>query len=242
MSGPGLVLERRLLRQGYRLIAGVDEVGRGAWAGPVVAGAVILPLDQTDLRAALKGVNDSKQLTGRQRERLAAVIGEVALAVGVGGAGSNEVDQHGLLPATRAAMQRAIAMLSVPPQALLIDAVDLAPLVPLPQESPIHGDSRSLSIAAASIVAKVARDRWMVGLDERCPGYGFARHKGYGTPQHCAALERLGVCEAHRRSYAPIVKLCDGRPDLTPRPPSLNGKGVPLSVRAFSGVAGLMIG
>jgi ribonuclease HII len=99
-------------------------------------------------------------------------------------------------------------MLSPQPEALLIDAVDLSPIVALPQESPNFGDSRSLSIAAASIVAKVARDRWMAGLDERFPGYGFADHKGYGTAAHCAALERLGVCEAHRLSYAPILKLC----------------------------------
>jgi ribonuclease HII len=208
MPGPSLVLERRFLRQGYRLIAGVDEVGRGAWAGPVVAAAVILPLDIPGLRAALRGVNDSKQLTRLQRERMAAAIGEVALVIGVGGAGSAEVDRHGLLAATRAAMQRAIAMLSPQPEALLIDAVDLSPVVGLPQESPNFGDSRSLSIAAASIVAKVARDRWMAGLDERFPGYGFADHKGYGTAAHCAALERLGVCEAHRLSYAPILKLC----------------------------------
>ena len=216
MPGPNLVLERRLLRQGHHLIAGVDEVGRGAWAGPVVAAAVILPLDNPHLRATLKGVNDSKLLTARQRERLAAAIGEVAVTLGVGGAGPAEVDRHGLLAATRAAMQRAIAMLMPPPEALLIDAVDLSTVVALPQESPIYGDARSLSIAAASIVAKVSRDRWMVGLDERFPGYGFAGHKGYGTPAHCAALERLGVCAAHRLSYAPILKLCGGtRPPVT---------------------------
>ena len=210
MAGPGLVLERRLLRQGPRLIAGIDEVGRGAWAGPVVAAAVILPLEDSGLRAALRGVNDSKTLTARQRERLAGVIGEVAVAVGVGGAGSTEVDRHGLVAATRAAMQRAIAMLAQPPDALLIDAVNLAPLVALPQLSPIYGDSLSLSIAAASIVAKVARDRWMAGLDERFPGYGFAQHKGYGTAAHSTALARLGACEAHRMSYAPIVRLGGG--------------------------------
>lgn len=212
MAGPGLVLERRLLRQGHRLIAGVDEVGRGAWAGPVVAAAVILPLGDGGLRAALRGVNDSKTLTARQRERLAGVIGEVAVAVGVGGAGSTEVDRHGLVAATRAAMQRAIAMLAQQPEALLIDAVNLAPLVPLPQLSPNYGDSLSLSIAAASIVAKVARDRWMAGLDERFPGYGFAQHKGYGTAAHSAALARLGACEAHRLSFAPIVRLGGGAP------------------------------
>lgn len=216
MPGPSLALERRLLRQGHRLIAGLDEVGRGAWAGPVVAAAVILPLDRPRLRASLRGVNDSKQLTRLQRERLAAVIGEVALALGVGGANALEVDRHGLLAATRAAMQRAIAMLNPQPEALLIDAVDLTALLPLPQAAVTYGDARSLSIAAASIVAKVARDRWMAGLDERFPGYGFAQHKGYGTAQHSAALARLGVCEAHRLSYAPILQLCGlARPAVT---------------------------
>jgi ribonuclease HII len=188
-------------------VAGLDEVGRGAWAGPVVAAAVILPPAQPRLSSALRGVTDSKQLTARQRERLAEVIGAVALAVGVGGAGAGEVDRDGLIGATRAAMARAIAMLPLPPEALLIDALDLRPVVPLPQAAVIHGDALSLSIAAASIIAKVSRDRWMAGLDQRYPGYGFARHKGYGTAAHSAALARLGVSEAHRRSYAPVARL-----------------------------------
>jgi ribonuclease HII len=209
---PRLTFERRWWRQGYQRVAGLDEVGRGAWAGPVVAAAVILPPDQPRLSAALRGVTDSKQLTPRQRERLAEVIGSAALAVGVGGAGAGEVDRDGLIAATRAAMERAIALLAVPPDALLVDALDLAPVVPLPQQAIVYGDSRSLSIAAASIIAKVARDRWMVGLDARYPGYGFARHKGYGTAGHCAALAQLGVSHAHRRSYAPIARLCaEGR-------------------------------
>jgi len=203
---PRLTYERRLVRAGHRLVAGIDEVGRGAWAGPVVAAAVILPLDTPRLGRLLAGVTDSKQLTARQRERLAETIQAVALAIGVGGAGAAEVDRDGLMAATRAAMQRAVAMLAHQPDALLIDAVDLSSVVPLPQTALIFGDSLSLSIAAASIIAKVSRDRWMVGLDERCPGYGFARHKGYGTAAHSAALARLGVCEQHRRSYAPIQK------------------------------------
>ncbi len=201
---PRLTYERRLVRQGHRLVAGMDEVGRGAWAGPVVAAAVILPLDRPRLRAALAGVTDSKQLTPRQRERLFDTIQAVALAIGVGGAGAAEVDRDGLTAATHAAMQRAVAMLAPAPDALLIDAVDLSALVPLPQTALIFGDARSLSIAAASIIAKVSRDRWMAGLDERYPGYGFARHKGYGTAAHSAALAQLGVCDMHRRSYAPI--------------------------------------
>lgn len=204
---PGLSLERRLWRQGWRWVAGLDEVGRGAWVGPVVAAAVILPPDRRALRAALQGVTDSKLLTARQRQRLFHTIHAVAVTVGVGGAGAGEVDHDGLLVATRAAMQRAIAMLNPQPQALLVDAVDLRALVALPQQWPIHGELRSLSIAAASIVAKVYRDRWMEGLDLRCPGYGFAHNKGYGTAAHMAGLARLGVCDAHRLSYAPVIQL-----------------------------------
>jgi ribonuclease HII len=204
---PGLSLERRLWQQGWRVVAGLDEAGRGAWAGPVVAAAVILPSDHRALRAALKGVTDSKLLTARQRDRLFYTIHAVALTVGVGGAGAREVDRDGLLPATRAAMRRAIGMLNPAPEALLVDAVDLRPWVPLPQQSPIRGELRSPSIAAASIVAKVYRDRWMAGLDRRCPGYGFAQNKGYGTARHMAALADLGVCEAHRLSYAPVIRL-----------------------------------
>jgi ribonuclease HII len=201
---PGLSLERRWWREGRRWVAGLDEAGRGAWAGPVVAAAVILPPDRPGLRADLKGVTDSKLLTARQRERLFHAIYAVAVTVGVGGAGAAEVDADGLLPATRAAMLRALGMLNPQPEALLVDAVDLRAWAPLPQLWPFHGELLSLSIAAASVVAKVYRDRWMLGLDQRRPGYGFAQHKGYGTAQHREALSRLGICEAHRRSYAPV--------------------------------------
>ena len=207
---PTLRLEKKFRSQGYRLIAGIDEAGRGAWAGPVVAGAVILPLHRPDLLKALKGVNDSKQLTPRQRERLFDVILSVALAVGVGGAGPGEIDREGIVPATRAAMQRALAMLHPPPEALLVDAVNLQSLISLPQRAIIHGDSLSLSIAAASILAKVSRDRAMTALDASHPGYGFAQHKGYGTGAHHAALRQLGVSKVHRQSYAPVAKLVRG--------------------------------
>jgi ribonuclease HII len=207
---PRLTYERRFRRQGYGLIAGIDEVGRGAWAGPVVAAAVILPMGQARLAAALRGVNDSKQLTPHERERLYGVIQSVALAVGVGGAGAGEIDREGVAAATRAAMQRAVAMLDPQPEALLVDAVDLSSVSALPHRAILFGDSISLSIAAASIVAKVSRDRWMAGLEARYPGYGFARHKGYGTAAHSAALDRLGVSDLHRRSFAPIAAR-DGR-------------------------------
>ncbi|MBI3244414.1 MAG: ribonuclease HII [Chloroflexi bacterium] len=206
---PTLKLERRFLAQGHHLIAGIDEAGRGAWAGPVVAAAVILPLNRRDLASALKGVNDSKKLTARQREKLYAAICDVAVSVGVGGAGPGEIDSNGIVPATRAAMQRAVAMLHPQPKALLIDAVNLSSLFSLPQHFLNYGDCLSLSIAAASIVAKVSRDRAMVKLDALHPGYSFAKHKGYGTALHKVALEELGVSEVHRRSYGPIRGLLE---------------------------------
>jgi ribonuclease HII len=204
---PDLSLERAFLSAGHTLIAGIDEAGRGAWAGPVVAAAVILPLDKPDLLIVLRGVNDSKKLTARQRERWAAVIEATALGIGVGGAGPQEIDRDGIVPATRVAMQRAVAMLPIAPQALLIDAVNLNSLISLPQRFLNFGDSISLSIAAASIIAKVSRDKLMRGLDARHAGYGFARHKGYGTAQHRAALETLGACAIHRHSFAPLRSL-----------------------------------
>jgi ribonuclease HII len=185
------------------LIAGVDEVGRGAWAGPVIAAAVILPLDQENLEMLLAGVRDSKQLTPQQREALYPRICEAALAVGVGGAGPGEIDSDGIVPATRAAMMRAIAQLARTPDALLIDAVKL-PDVALPQRSLFYADTLCLSVAAASVIAKVTRDRMMAQLDCHYPGYGLARHKGYGTPQHRAALAQYGATAIHRHSYAPI--------------------------------------
>jgi ribonuclease HII len=204
---PSLMLEGRFMAQGCCFIAGIDEAGRGAWAGPVVAAAVILPLDRPDLLAALKGVNDSKKLTARQRDRLFVVIQSVALTVGVGETAAADIDRLGIVPATRLAMQRAVAQLRPVPEALLIDAVDLTSLVKLPQHALFYGDSISLSIAAASIVAKVSRDRLMAALETQYPGYRFADHKGYGTRAHQAALARQGVCAVHRTSYAPIRKL-----------------------------------
>lgn len=211
---PDLSLEHRLRRRGYARIAGVDEAGRGAWAGPVVAAAVILPLGQPDPLARLRdaGVNDSKQLTARQREHLAGLIRQLALAVGLGGASARQIDSDGILPATRLAMRRAIHGLAVRPAALLIDAVDLSSEVPLPQEHLNYGDSISLSIAAASIMAKVSRDGFMARLDDLYPGYSFRRHKGYGTAAHRAALQALGPSEMHRHSFRPIQALTPGRP------------------------------
>ena len=185
-------------------VAGLDEAGRGAWAGPVVAAAVILPADER-VRGALAGARDSKQLSPAAREKLALRIRDAAMAVGVGRAGQQEIDALGIVPATRLAMQRALAALSIAPQALIIDALPL-PGVALPQDAFPYADARSLSVAAASIIAKVTRDRWMADVAEAdFPGYGFAQHKGYGTRQHRAALARLGVCPLHRCTFRPVA-------------------------------------
>lgn len=187
--------ERQLLREGYRLIAGVDEVGRGALAGPVVAGAVIL-----DLGRIPQGLDDSKKLTRLQRERLDGKIRESALAIGLGQVDAEGIDRINILQATREAMRLAIAALDPAPHALLLDAIKLDE-VSLPQVPIIKGDSLSVSIAAASIVAKVARDRMMREFGERFPGYGFASHVGYGTSEHLAALAKLGPAAIHRQTF-----------------------------------------
>jgi ribonuclease HII len=207
---PDLREEMALYRQGYRRVAGLDEAGRGSWSGPVVAGAVILPLGNDELEQALDGVRDSKELNPSERERLYEVIQAEALAVGVGMVPPDLIDELGIVPATEEAMALAIAQLSCSPDFLLVDFLRL-PRVDYPQKSIAHGDALSLSIAAASIVAKVSRDRFMIELDSQYPGYGFASHKGYGTPQHRAALDRLGPSPIHRFSYAPVRAAMQGR-------------------------------
>ena len=199
---PDLSFEQALWSAGITLIAGIDEAGRGAWAGPVSAGAVILPA-RADLAQLLAGVRDSKQMTPAQRARWSMQICVVALAWGVGFASAAEIDELGILPATRLAMQRAIDCLALAPQHLLVDALRL-PFIPLPQQALIKGDARVLSIAAASVLAKTARDALMVEQDAIHPGYGLARHKGYGTALHLAALHLLGPSPIHRKSFAPI--------------------------------------
>jgi len=203
---PDLAVERGLWARGYVRIAGLDEAGRGAWAGPVVAAAVVLPPHTPDLARRLEPVRDSKLLTPRRRELCYGLILEQALDWGVGLVPSAEIDRLGIVPATRAAMLQALEALSPPPDYLLIDALSL-PEVPIPQWAMPKGDLYRLSISAASVIAKVYRDRWMVRLDRRLPGYGLARHKGYGTRQHRAALCSLGATPEHRHSYAPIRAL-----------------------------------
>ena len=201
---PTIEVEAALWQQGLRRVAGLDEVGRGPWAGPVYAAAVVLP-DAPERLNALSEVRDSKRLSARRRERLAGEIQAIALAVSVGRAEVDEIDDIGIVPATRLAMRRALADLSDAPHALILDAL-LLPQIPLPQRAFPRADALSLSVAAASIVAKVARDHWMVETaDVAFPGYGFAQHKGYGTRRHREALDRLGVCPLHRRSFRPIA-------------------------------------
>lgn len=202
----GLEHEFHLRSQGFRLVAGLDEAGRGAWAGPVVAGAVILPLDRFDLANQLSGVDDSKQLAPTMREALLPLILDIALAASVGHASNTEIDQLGIVPATRLAMRRALSALATSPDALLVDALRL-PSVTLPQTALIKGDQRSLSIASASILAKVTRDRFMDDLDRVYPHFGFLDHKGYGTSLHRETLQRFGPSPAHRMSFAPIQDL-----------------------------------
>ena len=176
-------------------IGGIDEVGRGPLAGPVVAACVILPED-----CNLLYINDSKQLTEKKREELYDRILEEAVAVGIGSVSHEVIDEINILQATFAAMREAIGKLSVTPDQLLVDAVHI-PGITIPQRGIIKGDAHSISIAAASIVAKVTRDRYMVEMDAKYPGYGFAGNKGYGSAEHIAALREKGPCEIHRRSF-----------------------------------------
>ncbi len=200
---PDLANELELARQGHSLVAGLDEAGRGALAGPVVAAAVMLPLERFDLASALDGVRDSKLMRPAARERWAVEISQVALDHAVGFASAAEVDELGLLPATRLAMQRSLTELKCRPSYLLIDHLAL-PEIELPQLAITRGDQQVLSIAAASVLAKVTRDEMMRRLGDRFPGYGFAQHKGYGTARHRQAILQLGPCREHRRSYAPV--------------------------------------
>ena len=196
---PDLSHEMALWQAGIRLVAGIDEAGRGALAGPVAAAVVIFPADP-EISLQLVGVNDSKQLTPASRQRWAERLPALALAYGIGFASHHEIDQLGILPATRLAVCRALEKLGTPPQHLLIDYLDL-PECSLPQTPLVKGDARSLSIAAASILAKTARDAHLCRIDVQYPGYGFARHKGYGTVAHRLAIGRLGLSEVHRRSF-----------------------------------------
>lgn len=203
---PDLCHEFLLYAAGHSRVAGIDEAGRGPWAGPVCAAAVVLPLMEPRLLSLLCGVRDSKTLSPLQRDALLPRIAEVAESVAVGWALSGEVDAVGILAATQRAMSRALAGLRSPVDALLIDYVELSECQ-LPQRALARADSMCLSVAAASIVAKVTRDRLMIRLDRAYPGYGFAAHKGYGTRRHSEALARIGPCPIHRMSWRPFQGL-----------------------------------
>ncbi len=201
---PTFRVERSLWRQGVGLVAGVDEVGRGPLAGPVAAGAVVLP--PRARLSWLRRVRDSKQLTPQAREELADLIWRHAPAASVAFVSVETIDRLGIAEAARLAMLQAVGDLSRRPEHVLIDAFRI-PACSLPQTAIKGGDTLSLSIACASIIAKVTRDRLMEGEDARFPGYGFAHNKGYGTPFHLQSLERLGPCDLHRRSFAPVREM-----------------------------------
>jgi ribonuclease HII len=200
---PDFELEWQARLQGGHLVAGVDEAGRGPLAGPVVAAAVILPPDLSGLEPWLRLVNDSKRLSSLQREKALEMILRHAVAVGVGQQSPEQVDNLGILPATITSMLQAVSALSSVPDHLLLDFVPIK-TCPWPFQAVVRGDSLSYSIAAASIVAKVTRDRLMEQADPVYPGYCFARNKGYPTVEHLAQLQALGPCPIHRRSFAPV--------------------------------------
>jgi ribonuclease HII len=201
-----LAHERALWEKGLRLVAGVDEAGRGPLAGPVVAAAVVLPCrwSETGLESRLRGLNDSKQLTEAQREEYYAILTtHPDIGYGIGSADVEVIDRINILQATHRAMNLALEQLQPSPEHVLVDGRPVKSMR-FPQTALVKGDARSYSIAGASVLAKVTRDRLMRQYDERYPGYGFAEHKGYGTPQHLAAIQALGPCPIHRRSFAPF--------------------------------------
>ena len=200
---PDLSHEVRLYRQGIRSVAGVDEAGRGPLAGPVVAAAVVLPWGLSGDEAWLQTLDDSKRLSARQREAAYTLILEHALSVSVAKESSGEIDRIGIGKAVIRAMLRAVGGLPIAPDYLLLDYVPIKEC-PCSFETLVKGDSRSYSIAAASIIAKVTRDRIMEGAEAHYPGYDFARNKGYGTARHREQLARLGPTPLHRRSFAPL--------------------------------------
>jgi ribonuclease HII len=205
---PSLEFEQEWQASGYHAVAGVDEAGRGCWAGPVVAAAVVLSDAVYTCPDLADGIDDSKLLRAEQRAVGAARLRELAAGIGVGMVPAYLIDAYGIVPATRLAMMTALLSLPIPVDAVLVDAVTL-PGLRMPQQALIRGDARSLSIAAASVIAKVLRDQHMTTVDQAWPGYGFAAHKGYGTAVHQQALARLGPCTVHRRTFRPVLKFLD---------------------------------
>lgn len=200
-----LKYEKELYNKGIKLIAGTDEVGRGPLVGPVVAAAVILPCNYY-----LEGLNDSKKLTEKKREKFFDIIMQDAISVGIGIVGPEKIDEINILEASRLAMKIAIEDLDIKPEHVLSDAMKLHN-IDIPYTDIIHGDALSLSIAAASVIAKVTRDRMMYDLDKEYPQYGFAKHKGYPTKAHLDALEKYGVLDNYRFTYKPVSDLINRR-------------------------------
>jgi ribonuclease HII len=201
---PSFKEESAIREQGYSLIAGIDEVGRGALMGPVMAAAVVLPVN---VKGRWKSrVRDSKQLSPKEREYLFPFICEAAVAYGIGSSTNDEIDSMGIAKATRVAMLKAVKQLNPQPHFLLIDWVRLTESY-IPQKSITHGDMLCFSIACASIIAKVTRDRLVTGMDKDYPGYHLAEHKGYGTEEHLACLQQKGPCALHRRSFSPVSEM-----------------------------------
>ncbi len=198
-DAPDFSFEVNLWDNGIPCVAGLDEAGRGCLAGPVMAAAVIFPA-RPELAERLAGVQDSKQMSAGARSAWSDRLPDLYLSCGLGQASAQEIDNLGIVPATRLAMQRALEGLAVLPQHLLIDFI-LLPECDIPQTALVKGDARALSIAAASILAKTSRDEIMLHLDREYPGYGFASHKGYGTQAHREAMERLGLSPVHRRTF-----------------------------------------
>jgi len=201
-----LRFESELWERGVLHVAGVDEAGMGTLAGPVLAAAAILPRDFRP-----RGLDDSKKLDERERQRLSAEVKAGAVAWALGSASPEEIDRLNIYRAGLLAMRRAVEALSCPPEELLVDARRI-PELRIPQQGIVKGDAKSLSIAAASVLAKTARDALMIQMDAEHPGYGFARHKGYCAPEHLEALRRLGPCPTHRKSFAPVREALPGGP------------------------------
>ncbi len=213
---PDLSLELNLLRQGVRPVAGADEAGRGPLAGPVVAAAVVLPPDLTGREDWLRSLDDSKRLSASRREQAFLAVQEHALDWGVASVDHDEIDRIGIGAAALRAMLLAVDTLSVQPAHLLLDYIPVRQC-PYPYDTLVKGDSRSYSIAAASNVAKVTRDRIMADYDEVFPGYGFVRHKGYATALHLERLREIGPCRIHRRSFSPVAQAQLRFPDQSSR-------------------------
>lgn len=214
MKFPNTSEEKMLSESGYMYAAGVDEAGRGAWAGPVVAAAVILgPLDNIKFFETFDGVRDSKLLTPKRREELFEIIKANSFGYGVGIGEREEIDKYGILATTKKAVFRSIKEISDKLDFVLVDALEFETF-PVKYKAIIKGDRKVYSIAAASVIAKVTRDEMLKELSSRFPGYGFENHKGYGTREHQEALEKLGVCEIHRESYAPIRKILRGGDEM----------------------------